>query len=96
MKQVDLKEYLEQNDCYVYKTQEKEGGTYYYMRRRGSKTIAVVFPPKHDTYKKENVCHVCNLLDVQVPDWAQEAQRALDDIRQELQQREQKDTEGGH
>lgn len=87
MTQEDLKEYLEQHDCHVYKTQVKEDGIYYFMRRNGQRKIAVAFPPSKGVYKQENVCHVCNLLDVQVPNWAQGAQSTLDDVRRDVQNR---------
>lgn len=84
MTQDILKEYLEDHDCYLYKSQVKEDGEYYYMRRNGQTTIAVLFPPKSGQYKPESVCHICELLDVEVPAYAIDAHARLAAIKQQL------------
>lgn len=84
MTQDTLRVYLEQHDCYVYRAKNKDDGEYLYMRRNGGTTIATLFPPKSGQYKPENVCHICELLDVEVPSYAAETQARLAEIKQRL------------
>jgi hypothetical protein len=84
MTQDTLRVYLEQNDCYVYRTKHKEDGEYLYLRRNDGLTIATLFPPKAGRYKPESVCHICDLLDVEVPDYATEAKARLAALKQHL------------
>lgn len=84
MTQDILKEYLEAHGCYLYKSRLKEDGEYFFMRKNGQITIAVLFPPKSGQYKPESVCHICEQLDVEVPAYATEAQARLAAIKQQL------------
>lgn len=86
MKQADLLDYvlLPDHCCYVYKTKEKEDGTYYFIRKKDGdkKKIAVIYPVKLDAnYTCGSVCNVCNLLEIEVPPYGQTMQGTIDSAK---------------
>lgn len=86
MTQLDLKDYilLPEHKCYIYKTKEKEDGTYYFIRKNGGEknNIAVLYPTKdNSSYTCGAACNICNQLDVPVPPYAKDIQVVIDDVK---------------
>jgi hypothetical protein len=84
MTQLDVKDYLllEEHCCYVYDTRNKDNGVYYFIRNRNTKKLVVVYPVKNGTYTPGAVCHICNQLNVPVPEYGKRMQGAIDEAKE--------------
>jgi hypothetical protein len=74
MNQQQVLDWVLNNDCYIYDQRVKDDGIYYYVRRNGTKKMAVIYPTKKDRpYTKAAICHICDTLgNIPVPPYAED------------------------
>lgn len=82
MTQTEVLDYVLDNDCYVYEQRIKEDGIHYFVRRNGTKKMVVIYPVKDNkSYTKPAVCHVCQTLDINQPDYAKDYVKIVNEAK---------------
>lgn len=84
MTQEDLIDYVLAYDCYIYDEKDRWDGHAYFVRKNNTTNIAVIFKPKKGKYMAVAVCHICNTLEVPVPDYAKDAQEIINEAKKNL------------
>lgn len=85
MTQEDVKDYvlLDEHNCYLYKTQVKSDGSYYFIRNKSSRKMIVVYPV-NGVYTQLSVYLTCIRLDIPLPDYAKSIEPLGQIIRNQI------------
>ena len=84
MTQEDLLDYVLAYECHIYEEKNRWDGHAYFVRKNGATDIAVLFKPKKGNYRPVTVCHICNTLQVPVPEYAKNVQEMLNEVKKNI------------
>jgi hypothetical protein len=61
----------------------KEDGLHYFVRRNGTKKMAVIYPVKNDgTYTPAAICHICDTLgEIPKPEYAEKYSSIVKEVK---------------
>lgn len=86
MTQDDLKIWCELHDCYVYSQKDTDFGLQIIMRsNKDRKLMAILFEPKNGKYRAASVCHICNTLKIEVPEYGMSMQDQINIARSQCE-----------
>jgi len=85
MTQHEVLAHVLKNDCSIYEQRIKDDGTYYFVRRNGTKKMAVIYPVV-GIYTQAAICHICDTLgDIPKPEYAKNYSSVVKDAKQKAE-----------